>query len=49
MIYVKECSYKSFIVFGLTCRYLIYFEFTFVYCVRKCSNFILSHVAFQFS
>ena len=49
MIYVKECSCKSFIVFGLTCTYLIYFEFTFVYRVRKCSNFILLHVAFQFS
>ena len=40
---------KSFIVFGLTFRFLIHFEFIFVYGVRKCSNFILLHVAFQFS
>ena len=38
----------SFIVFGLTFRYLIHFEFIFVYGVRKCSNFILSRVAFHF-
>ena len=30
-------SSKSFIVSGLTFRSLIYFEFTFVYGVRKCS------------
>ena len=41
-------SSKSFIVSGLTFRSLIHFEFTFVYGVRKCSNFILSHVAVQF-
>ena len=28
---------------------LIHFEFTFVYGVRECSNFILLHVAVQFS
>ena len=42
-------SSKSFIVFSLTFRFLIHFEFIFVYGVRKCSNFILSHVAVQFS
>ena len=42
-------SSKSFIVSGLTCRSSIHFEFIFVYGVRKCSNFILSHVAVQFS
>ena len=41
--------YKSFIVSGLTFRSLIHFEFIFVYGVRKCSNFILLHVAVQFS
>ena len=42
-------SFKSFIVSGLTFRSLIHFEFTFVYGVRECSNFILLHVAVQFS
>ena len=43
-------SSKSFIVSGLTFRSLIHFEFIFVYfCVRECSNFILLHVAVQFS
>ena len=42
-------SSKSFIVSGLTFRSLIYFEFIFVYGVRECSNFILLHVAVQFS
>ena len=32
---------KNFIVSGLRFRSLIYFEFIFVYGVRKCSNFIL--------
>ena len=53
LIYVIECpamfSSKSFIVSGLTFRSLIHFEFIFVYGVRKCSNFILLHVAVQFS
>ena len=38
-------SSKSFIVSGLTFRSLIHFEFIFVCGVRKCSNFILLHVA----
>ena len=40
---------KGFIVSGLTFRSLIHFEFTFVYGVRKCFNFILLHGAVQFS
>ena len=42
-------SSSSFIVSGLTLRSLIYFEFIFVYGIRKCSTFILLHVAVQFS
>ena len=42
-------SSKSFIVFCLTFRSLIHFEFIFVYGVRECSHFILLHVAVQFS
>ena len=42
-------SSKSFIVSGLTFRFLIHFEFIFVYGVRKCSNFILLRVAVHFS
>ena len=42
-------SSKSYIFSGLTFRFLIHFEFIFVYGVRKCSNFILFHVAVQFS
>ena len=42
-------SSKSFVVSGLTFRSLMHFEFIFVYAVRKCSNFILLHVAVQFS
>ena len=42
-------SSRSFTVSGLTFRYLIYFEFIFIYGVRECSNFILLHVAIQFS
>ena len=41
-------SSKSFIVLGLSFSPLIHFEFIFVYGVRKCSNFILLHVAVQF-
>ena len=41
-------SSKSFIISGLTFRSLIHFEFIFVYHVRKCSNFILLHIAIQF-
>ena len=42
-------SSKSFIASGLTFRSLTHFEFIFLYYVRKCSNFILLHVAVQFS
>ena len=42
-------SSRSFRVSGLTFRSLIRFEFFCVYCVRECSNFILLHVAVQFS
>ena len=42
-------SSKSFIVSGFTFRFVIHFEFIFVYAVRKCSNFILLHIAVQFS
>ena len=42
-------SSQSFIVSGLISRSLIHFEFIFVYGVRECSNFILFHVAVQFS
>ena len=41
-------SSKSFIVSGLTFKSLICFEFIFVDGVRKCSDFILLHVAVQF-
>ena len=40
---------KGFIVSGHTFKSLIHFEFTFVYGVRKCSTFILLHVAVQLS
>ena len=42
-------SSKSFIVSGLISRSLIHLEFIFVYGVRECSNFIILHVAVQFS
>uniref|UniRef100_A0A8W4FMK3 Uncharacterized protein n=1 Tax=Sus scrofa TaxID=9823 RepID=A0A8W4FMK3_PIG len=42
-------SSKSFIVSGLISRSLIHLELIFVYGVRECSNFILFHVAVQFS
>ena len=42
-------SSKSLIVSGLIFMSLIDFEFIFVYGVRECSNFILLHVAVQFS
>ena len=38
-------SSKSFIVSGVIFRSLIHFEFIFLYGVRECSNFVLSHVA----
>ena len=40
---------KSFVVSDLTFRSLIYFEFVFVYGVRKCSTFIFVQVVDQFS
>ena len=42
-------SSKSLIVSGFAFRSLIHFEFIFVYGVKECSNFILLHVAIQFS
>ena len=48
MIYVIKCSMfstKSFLVSCLAFRFLIHFGFIFVYGIRKCSNFILEHVA----
>ena len=42
-------SSKNFTVSGLTFKSLIHFEFILVYGVRKCSNFILLHMAVQFS
>ena len=42
-------SSKSFTVSGFMFKSLIHFEFIFVYGVRECSNFILLHVADQFS
>ena len=40
---------RSFMVSSLIFRSLIHFEFIFVYGVSECSNFILLHVAVQFS
>ena len=42
-------SSRSLIVSGLISRSLIHLEYIFVYGVRECSNFILFHVAVQFS
>ena len=42
-------SSRSFMVSSLTFRSLIHFELIFVYGVRKCSYFILLHVAVQCS
>ena len=42
-------SSRSFIVSYITFRPLIHLEFIFVSSVRKCSNFILLHIAVQFS
>ena len=42
-------SSRSFMVSLLTFRSLFHFEFILVYCVRKCLNFTLLHVAVQFS
>ena len=52
-IYAKSIlpmfSLRSFIVSGLMFRPLTHFEFIFVHGIRECSNFILLHVAVQFS
>ena len=51
VIYVKKCSsyvkacYRSFIVFCITFKSLIHFEFIFVCGVKECSNFIILHIA----
>ena len=42
-------SSRSFILSGLTFRSSLHLEFIFVCDVRKCSNFILLHVAVHFS
>ena len=42
-------SFRSFIVSYLTFWSVTHVEFIFVYGVRKCSNFILLHMAVQFS
>ena len=42
-------SSKSFMVSSLTFRSRFHFEFIFVYGVRECSDFLLLHVAVQFS
>ena len=44
--YILFCEFYG---FSSHIRSLIYFEFTFVYGVRKCSNLIILHVAVQFS
>ena len=48
MTYVKEDTLRVLQFPRLTFKYLIHFEFTFVYGVRKCSSFILFQVAAQF-
>ena len=40
---------ESFVVSGLTFRSLIHFELIFVCGVRRCYNYIVLHVAAQFS
>ena len=42
-------SSRSLMVSGLVSRSVIHLEFIFVYGVRECCNFILFHVAVQFS
>ena len=48
-LYQRMFSSKRFIVSSLTLMSLIHFEFIFVHAVRECSNFIVLHVAVQFS
>ena len=49
----KRClsmlSSKGFIVYGLTFRSSIHFEFICVYGIKNCSKFIIFHVVVQFS
>ena len=47
-IFLLMFSPKNFIVFSLTFRSLIHFEFIFVYGIGKCFNCILLHVTVQF-
>ena len=42
-------SSRSFKVSCIAFKSLIHFEFIFVHGVRRCSNFIPSHIAFRFS
>ena len=52
LIYAIKCSAYVFLLFYSFWSYirsLIHFEFIFVYGIRKFSNFILLHVAVQFS
>ena len=42
-------SSKNLIVSGLTFRFSIHFEFIFAYSIKECSNFLLLHIAVQFS
>ena len=49
MTVLPMLSFRSFIVSSLTIKILIHFEFIFVYDVIECSNFILLHVAVQFT
>ena len=42
-------STRSFTISGLMFIYLVHFEFILVWSVREYSNFILLHVAVQFS
>ena len=42
-------SSSSFMVFGLTFRSLVHYEFIFGYSVRNCSHFVLLQIAIQFS
>ena len=42
-------SYMIFMVSDLTFRFLIHFEFIFVYDVSRCPNLIVLHVTVQFS
>ena len=52
MSVLPKFSFKSFIVPGLTFKFLIHFEFisvVYFYGIRRCSGFILLHVSVQFS